>query len=111
MKGRRRLPISSDDAHSSALTIGREYVVLGIEADWYRLLNDRDEPVLYDLACFDVIEAAEPADWVSRIEDGVRYAYPLGWARPGFLEDWHDGVDEARIQFATDLAQRYGGRV
>ena len=37
-----------DGSHYWSLTVGRAYVVLGIEADWYRLLNDRQEPVLYD---------------------------------------------------------------
>nr|WP_148088004.1 hypothetical protein [Gemmata obscuriglobus] len=88
------------------LTPGAEYEVLGIEADWLRLLNDRGEPVLYDPACFEMIDPTEPEDWVSVVEDGVRYAYPPAWGCPGFFEDWHDGAPKVREQFSTTLAQR-----
>jgi hypothetical protein len=53
-----------------------------------------------------VTDATEPADWVSVVDDGVRYAYPPGWDRPGFFEDWHDGVPEVRRQFSEELARR-----
>jgi hypothetical protein len=94
-----------DGAHYPSLTLGAEYEVLGISADWFRLLNDRGEPILYDAACFQVVDATEPENWVSKVEDGVRYAYPPGWGSPGFFEDWHDGVPEVRRQFADDLAR------
>lgn len=100
------MPVAADRTHCSALSLGKEYEVLGIEADWLRLLNDRAEPVLYDPACFQVIDASEPVDWESMAEDGVRYAYPPGWGRPGFFEDWHDGVPEVRRQFSEDIVRR-----
>jgi uncharacterized protein YbjT (DUF2867 family) len=99
-------PDALNGTHHSSLTFGKEYEVLGIEADWLRLLNDRVEPVLYDPLVFEVIDAAEPGDWLSAFEDGVRYAYPFSWGRPGFFEDWHDGVEEVRRQFAEDLDRR-----
>src|SRR6266404_9284768 len=98
MRVRLVTPVADDGACYSSLSVGKEYEVLGIEADWLRLLNDRGEPVLYDPACFQVIDPAEPADWVSIVQDGVRYAYPPGWGRPGFFEDWHDGVFEVHRQ-------------
>jgi hypothetical protein len=46
-----------------ALTLGREYEVLGIEADSYRVLNDRNDPVLYEPAAFQVLDWSEPLFW------------------------------------------------
>ena len=94
-----------DGAHYSLLALGGEYKVLGIEADWFRLLNDRGEPVLFDPGCFEVIDATEPGNWLSEVLDGARYAYPPGWGRTGFFEDWHDGVPAVRQQFSADLAR------
>ena len=106
MRVRLLAPNAADGTPCSSLTFGKEYEVLGIEANWLRLLNDRVEPVLYDSVLFEVIEFAEPEDWVSAVEDGVRYAYSPKWSNPGFFEDWHDGIEEVRRQFSEDLAQR-----
>ena len=59
------------------LTPGQPYVVIGIEGDELRILNDAGRPYLYPPALFKVIDAREPADWVSdRGDEGERYAYP-----------------------------------
>jgi hypothetical protein len=97
-------PAASNGTPDPSLSEGTVYEVLGIEADWYRLLSDRGEPVLFDPRWFQVIDPTDPGNWVSVVEDGVRYAYPPGWGRPGFFEDWHDGVPEVRSQFRHQLA-------
>lgn len=96
-----------------SLTVGREYEVLGIEADYYRLLNDPEtwpygnDPVLFDPSCFHLIDASEPSFWVCQTgEEGERYCYPPEWNEPGFFEDYHDGVEAVRQRFWEDL-QRY----
>ena len=95
-----------DFRHS--LTVGREYEVLGIEADDIRLLNDNNEPILYDAICFDTCATEEPTFWVSTLSDeGERYAGPREWSRPGFFEDWHDGLTEVVAHFWTDLERLY----
>jgi hypothetical protein len=94
---------TADGGDCKALTIGRVYEVLGIEAEWLRLLNDNREPVLYDPGCFSIVESSEPANWVSVMVDAVRYAYPPAWGRPGYFEDWHDGVASVRATFAKQL--------
>ena len=82
------------------VTPGREYEVLGLEADWYRLLNDADDPVLYSPDDFLVLDPAEPEFWRCWAgEEGERYAYPEPWAEPGFFEDFHDRVPAARERF------------
>jgi hypothetical protein len=61
-------------------------VVLGIEADDLRILNDQGRPYLYPADLFHWVDAREPADWVSAIgEDNERYAYPPPWNDRGFL--------------------------
>lgn len=59
------------------LTPGRPYVVLGIEADDLRILNDQGWPYLYPHEIFSIIDAREPEDWVNEHgEDNERYSYP-----------------------------------
>lgn len=95
-----------DFRHS--LTVGREYEVIGICADDYQLLNDRNEPAIYDACCFEVIDAAEPGFWIiSHGDDSERYAHPAEWNRPGYFEDWHDGVLEVLNGFWQDLPRLY----
>jgi hypothetical protein len=99
-------PEDPDGTLYSSLTLGAEYEVIGIEGDWLRLVDDLGEPLLYDPASFLVTDDSEPGDWVSVVQDGERYAYPPEWRRPGFFEDWHDGVPEVRRQFSEELARR-----
>ena len=101
------------DGRLLSLTIGREYEVLGVEADSYRILNDPEtwpygnDPVLFEPGCFRITDATEPVVWTCEYgADGERYCYPPEWSQAGFFEDFHDGVEEVRKQFWRDL-QRY----
>lgn len=87
----------SDHPH---LSTGQQYLVIGIEADDYRILNDLGEPCLYPPELFTVIDTKEPYDWISEVgEDGERYAYPPEFNRPGFFEDLFDRNEEAMRTF------------
>ncbi len=91
-----------------SLTLGNVYEVLGIEGDWLRLLDDIGDPVLFDPACFDVIDGEEPGHWQSNFEEErERYAYPPEWNHAGFFEDFHDGVPEAVEVFWSQLRRYY----
>ena len=90
---------TTDGRVISSLTTGKTYQVVGIEADDYRIVDDKGEPILFDHACFDVLDASEPDFWVSQIDDGVRYAYPPEWMHPGFFEDYFDNKDNVRREF------------
>jgi len=82
------------------LTFGQPYVVIGIEADEFRLLNDAGRPFLYDLGLFLVVDNREPADWVTEIgDDGERYSYPPPLNKPGFFEDFFDQKAKAVATF------------
>jgi len=74
--------------------------VIGIEADDLRILDDSGEPCLYSPDFFDVMDATEPADWMSTTgEDGERYAYPPALNATGFFEDYFDGDAKVRAAF------------
>jgi len=78
------------------LTPGQRYLVIGIEADELRILNDAGRPFLYPPNLFQVLDPHEPADWVSELgDDGERYAYPAPMNKPGFFEDFFDGKPQA----------------
>jgi hypothetical protein len=96
-----------DGTNYWSLTVGRIYEVLGIECNLYRLLDDCDEPILFEPECFKVIDPAEPPHWLSSIEDGDRYAYPPKWGEPGFFQHWHERVIEVRQEFRRDLVKWY----
>jgi hypothetical protein len=98
------------------LTPQQNYVVIGIEADALRLLNDQGRPYLYPAHLFEVVDSQEPADWVTEYgEENEGYAYPSPLNEVGFFEDffdekkkvvaafWH--VVNQRLAVARDLVQ------
>ena len=89
------------------LTPGQPYVVIGIEANDLRLLNDAGRPYLYSSRLFKLIDSREPSDWVTEFgEDGERYAYPPPLNKPGFFEDFFDGKPKAIRTFWRVVNQR-----
>ncbi|HZF11481.1 MAG TPA: hypothetical protein VFE33_22050 [Thermoanaerobaculia bacterium] len=89
------------------LTPEQPYVVLGIEADSLRILNDQGRPYLYPNDLFTILDAHEPVDWVSSLgEDNERYAYPPPLNDCGFFEDYFDGKPEAVATFWRVMNRR-----
>ena len=89
------------------LTLGQCYAVIGVEADDFRLLNDRGQPYLYPSQLFEVVDPSEPEDWITEFgEDGERYAYPSPLNTCGFFEDFFDGKKEAVVTFWQVVNQR-----
>jgi hypothetical protein len=99
---------TTDGRVIGTLAVGNTYEVIGIEADDYRIVDDENEPIIFDRACFDVVDSSEPAFWVSMIDDGVQYAYPPEWMRAGFFEDYFDYDEDVRREFWSQY-QRYFG--
>ena len=82
------------------LTFGQPYVVIGIEADEFRILNDAGRPFLYPPTLFSVLDNREPGDWVTEIgDDGERYSYPPSLNKSGFFEDFFDQKAKAVTTF------------
>jgi hypothetical protein len=91
-----------------SLKSGKHYEVLEIVFDSYRILNDRNDPVLYHSSNFRIIDGTEPTFWANEWgEDKERYAGTKEWLQPGFWEDYHDGVIAARDKFWDDLRRLY----
>lgn len=99
--------LSKPNPDYADLTAGQPYVVIGIEADDLRLLNDHGRPFLYPRELFTVEDANEPADWISEIGDeGERYAYPPALNKVGFFEDFFDGDRQAIAIFWRTVNER-----
>ncbi len=82
------------------LTFGQRYVVIGIEADELRLLNNAGSPFLYPRSLFVLTDPREPVDWVTEVgDDGERYAYPSPLNSPWFFEDFFDRKARAVTTF------------
>lgn len=99
--------LREQDPRYPDLTPDQPYLVLGIEADDLRLLNDQGRPFLYSRDLFMVIDAREPNDWVNEIgEDNERYAYPPPLNDSGFFEDFFEGKPEAVATFWRVMNRR-----
>jgi hypothetical protein len=89
------------------LTFRQPYVVIGIEADDLRLLNDAGRPFLYPPDLFSLIDRKEPADWITEYgDDGERYSYPGPLNKSGFFEDFFDEKVKAVATFWRVVNQR-----
>ena len=102
-----RQPNTTDGRVISSLSLGKAYDVIGIEADDYRIVDDKGEPLLFDPTCFDLTDRSEPSFWVSVIEDDAQYAYPAEWMRPGFFEDYFDYNEAVREEFWSQYHRYY----
>lgn len=92
------------------LTFGQRYVVIGIEADHFRILNNAGSPFLYPPRLFVLVDAREPVDWVTELgADGERYAYPPQLNKPGFFEDFFDRKTKAVATFWCVVNRRLAG--
>ena len=89
------------------LTFGQPYVVIGIEADDLRILNDVGRPFLYPPDLFSLIDPKEPGDWITEFgDDGERYSYPPLLNKSGFFEDFFDQKTKAVTTFWRVVNQR-----
>jgi hypothetical protein len=83
------------------LSLGKEYLVVGLDDTYFRLVDDDGEPVLHEKALFDILDSTIPTDWITRNgDDGDYYTDPPELAAPGFYERWHDRDPSARAKFA-----------
>ena len=82
------------------LSFDQDYLVIGIEANDLRLLNNQGKPYLYPKELFEIVDPKEPADWLNEYgDDGERYAYPPLLNTSGFFEDFFDFKEEAVATF------------
>ena len=80
-----------DDLAMSGLRRGKEYVVLGLDDQYFRVLNNEEEPVLFPRSAFIVLDDHVPEDWVwRRYSDGQFLANPPEMASRGFYDAFFD---------------------
>ena len=100
--------IKKGEYQGSEMTVGKEYEVLGIEADYYRIIDNSKNPFLYNPTQFVITDSTKPDFWISEFEeDEEQYCYPKEWAALGFFEDYHDRKQEAVSKFWSDCKRLY----
>ena len=88
------------------LSPGLSYVVIGIEGNDFRILNDQGRPYLYPPRIFEILDSHQPEDWViERGDEGDRYAYPPPLNGVGFFEDFFDAKPKAVATFWRTVNQ------
>jgi hypothetical protein len=80
-----------DNLENEDISVGHIYHVIGIEGEFYRIVNDANEPTLYPKTLFHVIDPHIPEDWVKTEYDGEIFIEPPETCKPGFYEDYFDG--------------------
>lgn len=102
--------LKKKDRRYRDLTFGQGYVVIGIEADEFRLLNDAGRPFLYPPHLFSLIDSRKPVDWVTEFgDDGEQYSYPPPLNKSGFFEDFFDEKTKAVATFWRIVNKRLAG--
>lgn len=108
--------IPTDRASDGWVTIGQEYVVLGIygrgEEIKFRILgDDGTTPALQPAERFTVTLSNIPTDWVFRLYSSKEWEItPAAWSSNGFWVAYFDGEVSARASFIS-IATALGARV
>lgn len=90
------------------LTPGRVYTVVGIEAEYYRVISDNLEPILYAKELFEIIDPSYPSEWIRReFDDGEYYIEPLEFSGVGFFEDYFEGDEKAKDIYSSYLKSNF----
>jgi len=100
-----------DEFDNQGLEPNKEYEVIGMSYDYYRVLDDYGEPILYPKYLFDVTDSAVPKTWTRKdYAEDEYYLDPPELSELGFYEDYFDGKSEARATFENFLIS-YGLKV
>jgi hypothetical protein len=96
-----------DEFDHQHLIPNKTYKVIGIDDEYYRIVNEIGEPILYPKYLFEVVDPAVPETWI-RQEYGPDEYYidPPELCRAGFYEDYFDGKPEAKVVFEQFLASQ-----
>src|ERR1700733_12008825 len=89
-----------------SLTPGREYAVIGVDHESYRVVDDKGEPILFPREGFRVVDDTIPQDWIWDRQSGDEYyGGPEGVSNTWLLRRlfrWQTGSDRAvYAAFAT----------
>lgn len=96
--------LSDEESRHTRLTPEKIYLVIGIDDESYRIVDDCFEPTLYRKELFDVLETGYPESWIkTEYEDGEYYIEPPELSGIGFYEDYFDGVESAVLAYKNYL--------
>lgn len=95
---------------NNAFILYKKYIVIGIEGDWYRLISEQGEPILFSPECFEIIDPTEPSFWITYYdkECGGKYSKPERWSRPYFIDDYFNSKPPVVEEFWKDCRELYG---
>ena len=90
------------------LTPAKEYEVIGLDHESFRVIDDKGEPILFPKSLFSVIDDRIPEEWIwDRYAGDEYYANPPELHEPGFYEDLFDHKPDAVGRF-DDYLRRVG---
>jgi len=93
-----------DEYNHQTLKANKEYVVIGISYDSYRVIDEMKEPILCPKYLFNVVESSIPEDWIKEeYPDDEYYIDPPELCKQGFYEAYFDGKPEAIAIFEQFL--------
>lgn len=98
--------VVSKSTNRQSLVQGHDYVVIGIDHECYRIIDESGEPALYPHVFFSDSDIAPPEHWVLRKYRDDEYTYdPPELSKQGFYEDYADGVELA-VKTFREVCQR-----
>lgn len=87
-----------------SLVQGHDYEVIGIDDEYFRIVDESCEPALHPKSFFVDCEIDPPSDWKHEDYGEGEFAYaPPEFASRGFFEDYADGQDAAVRGFRAYL--------
>ena len=102
-----KVKANQNASESKWLTVGKEYVVIGLDDEHFRVIDDIAEPILFECSWFDIVDEHVPEDWVWRwyYVDGEEYFYadPFGLHLRGFYADYFDDKEYSVRRFQEYL--------
>lgn len=99
MKDRIQKP-KTDKSKYQNLTPQKNYFVIEICREHLRVINDREEPILYPKYLFDTVDCRLPSSWgFEEFADGEYFLGPVELSKKGFYEDLFDNLPEAKAHF------------
>ena len=82
-----------------------KYLVIEIDHESYRIINDNDEPILYPKELFTIVDDTIPEDWVhEKFDDGEYFLHPPEF-KDYFFEDYFDGDKNVKAIFKKYIAK------
>jgi len=96
-----------DESTHLSLTPDHIYLVVEIDDTYFRVVNDKLEPILYRKELFDIVDPDIPQNWVRcNFDDGGFSINPPNLGGIGFYEDYFDGINYAVQDFKAYLATK-----